>query len=67
MTSAFILTLDHGSDTDLLGIADDVKSSIEKDGQFIVIDVKPYAAPVSDPYTLAAPSVLPTPPVVTGQ
>lgn len=63
MTSAFILTLDHGSDTDLLSIADDLKSIIEKDENFIVIDVKPWSSP--QPLGTALPSL--TPPGVPGQ
>lgn len=63
MTSAFILTLDHGSDTDLLSIADDLKSIIEKDENFIVIDVKPWSSP--QPLETALPFL--TPPGVPGQ
>jgi hypothetical protein len=59
MTSAFILTIDHGSDTDLLSIATELADAVEHAG-FDVISAKPWFAPST---LEATPS---TPPDVSG-
>lgn len=45
MTSAFILTLDVGDDTDLLGIADDVIQLVDGEEGLKVISCVPYQHP----------------------
>lgn len=59
MTAAFIIELDTGSDTDLIGIAEDLAQVVDGQEGFVVISCKPWAHP-----TLATGQ---TPPVVPGQ
>lgn len=55
MTSTFLVSVDHGSDTDLLGIADELLQSFQS-APFEVLTVTPWSHP-----TLGQQS--PTPPV----
>lgn len=69
MTSAFILNIDVGSDTDLLSIAAEITDACEHEGMSVV-SCKPWAHPslsttsILPPTTLSAPA--PTPPDVSG-
>lgn len=57
MQAAFILTLDTGSDTDLIGIAQDVKQMVDGNEGLTVIDCKPYIHPTLNLQTpLGAPA-----------
>jgi hypothetical protein len=60
MTSTFLLSIDHGSDTDLLSIAAELSDAAEHAG-FDVLSCKPWFAPS----TLEA--TPPTPPDESGQ
>jgi hypothetical protein len=51
MVSSFILTLDTGDDTDLIGIADDVKALVDGEEGLQVIECKPYPHPSLYPPT----------------
>lgn len=59
MTAAFIVQLDTGSDTDFLGIADDIKEAVETKG-FTVLECKPWSRQSLSGRVLPAPSVAPT-------
>lgn len=59
MQAAFVLTIETGDDTDLIGIAEEISHYI--DDRFQVISCAPWARPSLEN------SVLPTPPVVPGQ
>lgn len=59
MQSSFILTLDHGDDTDLLGIAEDIKHVVDGNNGLIVVECKPFPHPTLYPPT---PSGAPTGP-----
>lgn len=60
MIAAFIVQLDTGSDTDLLGIADDIRDACEKEG-FLVKECKPWQREaLLSGGVLPAPSVAPT-------
>lgn len=62
MTSAFILTLDVGDDTDLFGIADEVKQLVDGQGGLIVVECKPFPHPtLYPPPPLGAPGGPQTP------
>lgn len=46
MTSTFLVQLDHGSDTDLIGIATDIEETLNQHGNgLIVLSVKPWTHP----------------------
>ena len=55
MTSAFILKLDVGDDTDLVGIAADLADIITADGRYLVIESTPWAHPTLAPSGLTPP------------
>lgn len=45
MTSTFLVEVDHGSDTNLLGIAADLEHILHNDPELIVLSVKPWTHP----------------------
>lgn len=49
MQAAFILTLDTGDDTDLIGIAADVSDIVDGQQGLIVVSCKPWPHPVLMP------------------
>lgn len=61
MTSSFILTLDTGDDTDLLGIADDIKTLVDGQQGFRVTECKPFPHPTLYPPTPLGAPVGPNP------
>lgn len=63
MQAAFILTLDTGDDTDLFGIADEVKEMIDGNAGLIVVECKPYPHPTLTP---TAPPGAPAGPNLSG-
>jgi hypothetical protein len=45
MTSTFLLSIDHGTDTDLLGIADELATVVSNNSPFEVLSSKPWFHP----------------------
>lgn len=64
MTATFLLTLDVGSDTDLLSIAEDISHVAEQSGM-IVQECKPWARQTfsSGAQTIAPPTQQTPPPI----
>lgn len=61
MKRAFILTLDTAGDTDFIGLADEIRTVVEKEGM-TVLDCKPWASPGTlDPSLATLPVKPPTP------
>lgn len=54
MTSAFICIIDHGSDTDLLGIAQDVQDVFDAHSPYQCKSVKAWAHPTLEGQGLVA-------------
>ena len=61
MNASFILTLDTGSDTDLIGIAQDIQDLVDGEEGLHVIDCKPYQHPTLGIGGPAIPGALPPP------
>jgi hypothetical protein len=49
MIASYILTLDTGDDTDLFGIAKDVREMIDGNEGLLVVDCKPFPHPTLNP------------------
>lgn len=65
MKSTFLVTIDHGTDTDLLGIASDLTEALE--GQFnLTEDVRPWSHPSLQPASPLLGQPPQTPPTVLG-
>lgn len=59
MTATFLVQLDTGSDTDFLGLADEIKDALEQNGA-TVLSCKPWSRQSLSGGVLPAPSVAPT-------